>query len=554
VLSAAVQAELPSFAGRRRGDARVRTIAAVILTAVLVLLPCGATAQEGVEAAIRSRVEQLRAGGSIQVEERTIRGAAALPSLYDARGFRPVWTTSGAAAGLEREIRARREDGLDPAGYHLAAIERLASRTRSRAEDADLDLLRSDALLRMIHDLRFGRVNAEDHAADRDLSRRGGGESVVATARRLIDSGGVDGGVSALRPDHRVYGGMMEALAALRRLQAQGGWEPLPAGPLLRHGEEDPRVPSLRRRLAISGDLASDAGERGLAFDPALVDALRSFQRRHGLNPDGILGPATLAALNVPVERRVEQVRTNLERARWTLHDLPRSFVAVNIAGAMVYLVRDGEVTFETRAIVGRDQTRTPVFRATMSYIDLNPTWTVPPGIVGEVLDAIRRDPGYLRSVDMLVLDRAGRPVNVDPRTLVRYDARTFPYVFQQQPGPLNPLGRIKLMFPNRFNVYLHDTPARSLFEREERLFSHGCIRVQDPLALATRVLDEPARWNETTLADAIARGGTRTINLRQPLEVLVLYWTASADPGGEPRFYRDVYGRDPGILRALDR
>jgi murein L,D-transpeptidase YcbB/YkuD len=189
-----------------------------------------------------------------------------------------------------------------------------------------------------------------------------------------------------------------------------------------------------------------------------------------------------------------------------------------------------------------------------MRHIDLNPTWTVPPGIVGEVLARVRREPGYLAAEGIRILDASGRTVDPASVDFSRYTARTFPYTFRQDPGPANALGRIKLVFPNDYNVYLHDTPSRSLFEREERLFSHGCIRVQNPVELAALILDDPARWSVDGLEAAIAPGTTRTIQLERPVQVLVLYWTASADLHGEIHFYRDVYGRDAGVLAALNR
>jgi L,D-transpeptidase YcbB len=313
-------------------------------------------------------------------------------------------------------------------------------------------------------------------------------------------------------------------------------------------------VPQLRRRLALSGDLTAVNGDDGsLAFDSMLHRAVVRFQHRHGLNEDGVVGTRTLTELNVPVETRIDQIRVNLERGRWLLHDLADTFVAVNIAGAMVYLVRDGDVVHEARAIVGRTYTATPVFTATMQYVDVNPTWTVPPGIVGEVLSAIRRDPGYLRAQNITVLDRSGRVVPASSIDFGRYSARTFPHVFRQEPGPRNPLGVIKFMFPNRHNVYLHDTPSRALFEQEDRLFSHGCIRISDPLRLAELLL-AGTTWDRPALEAAVSARGTRTIRLPRPVPVLIQYWTASTDLHRELHFYRDVYGRDAAVLHGLDR
>ncbi len=412
------------------------------------------------------------------------------------------------------------------------------------------------------------------------------GDDPAADIAALARSDAIYARVRALRPAHFAYAGLLDALARLRRIAAAGGWPRVGTGPALRaeggvtlraeggvavradsataaaegrregaapqSSSSGERVLALRRRLAINGDLSAAADTAGARFDAALDDAVRAFQRRHALNDDGVVGPATLAQLDLPVAARVAQVRANLERARWLPREREPALVVVNVAGATVYFVRDGAIRLETRAVVGKPSTATPLFRADLRSVELNPTWTVPPGIVGEVLRAVRRDAGYLRKQGMRVIDRSGRRVDPSRIDFSRYSARSFPYVFRQDPGPLNPLGRIKLVFPNRYNVYLHDTSAPALFELEERACSHGCIRVQDPVDLAELVLDD-ARWSRDSLDAAIATGATRMIAVRRPLPVVVLYWTAAVDRAGTLHFYRDVYRRDPPLLKALD-
>jgi murein L,D-transpeptidase YcbB/YkuD len=224
----------------------------------------------------------------------------------------------------------------------------------------------------------------------------------------------------------------------------------------------------------------------------------------------------------------------------------------VNVAGFRVAMVRDNRLVWTSRVVVGRAARQTPIFRDSMTYIELNPTWTVPPTILREdVLPKLKRDPGYLARENISVIDRSGR--RIDPQT-VNWKAygRSVPYTLRQEPGPDNSLGRVKLMFPNEHAVYLHDTPAKALFDKPERSFSSGCIRVEDPLALAALVLNDPA-WTKASLEAAIATNKTRRINLKQPVPVLLVYLTAVADPDGTTRFFRDVYDRDPALLRALN-
>lgn len=491
-------------------------------------------------------IDVVRATGRLELGGRGIAVPALVVEVYERRSYAPVWSDADGAE-LVAFLRHLRADGLVPQHYD---VDLLASGASSGSiEAAPLDVLRTTALLAAAYDLRFGRV---DQAT---LRRRGfdaalAGDDAVAAALAVLPPAG-RAAWEAQRPDNFVYDGMRRSLAELRELAADGGWRTVPSGSALELGVDDPRVAELRVRLSQAGDLR-DADPASTVFDERLDAAVRSFQHRHGLNPDGVVGPATLAALNVPVEARIDQLRVNLERARWLADAVARRYVAVNAAGALAYLIEDGRVAFETRVIVGTTATRTPTFSAAIRHIELNPTWTVPPGIVGEVLARIRRDAGYLGREGIRVLDGAGRVVDPGRIDFSRYTARTFPYVFRQEPGPANPLGVVKFVFPNQYHVYLHDTPSRELFEREERLFSHGCIRVQDPLRLAELVLDSP-EWTREALRDAVTAGTTRVIPLPRPMPVLILYWTAAADLHGELHFYRDVYGRDPPLLRALD-
>jgi L,D-transpeptidase YcbB len=524
----------------------------VWLAAVLVLSSAiSASGQTEVQQALRLRLEDARGAARLDVGGNRVVDAGVIAEAYRQRGYAPLWTDDRRRERLYQSLQSLYEDGLDGRDCYSDELRRGSAGVRTAQALADEDLVHSLALLRAAHQLRFGRLDPVTLAPAFELSRPLYGSDASTAARALLEADPV-AALRRMRPDHFAYTGLVSALAALREAQRTGGWNPVPIRRLALDSTGE-AVIALRRRLVREGDLPGGADTMTAVFDSAVMRAVQAYQMRHALTPDGIVGPATHHELGVPLDGRIEQVRLNLERVRWHASHLGTTHIAVNAAAARVVLFRNGVVVTEARSIVGKPGTGTPAFTASLREIELNPTWTVPPGIVGEVLASIRRDPDYLRRQGMRVIDRSGREVdrrNVDFRA---YTGRTFPYVFRQDAGPLNPLGRIKFVLPNPHHVYLHDTPARQLFDMEQRTFSHGCIRVQNPVALAALVLADPT-WSEPALQRAIATGATRRIPLMTPMPVTVFYWTAAATDCGSLHFYRDVYGRDPALARALDK
>jgi len=337
-----------------------------------------------------------------------------------------------------------------------------------------------------------------------------------------------------------------------RQLAAAGGWPGVPAGPVLRLGDVDPRVAAIRAHLAVTGELPADSDISSTLFDEPLKEGVSVFQYRHGLDDDGIVGKQTIAAMNVPVEDRIDQLRVSLERLRWVNQEAAQTLVAVNVASFKAFLFRDGEMEWSTRAMVGKDYRRTPIFRGDIQYIEFNPTWTIPPTILrNDTLPAIKRDPGYLAEKNIRVIDSAGK--FVDPMTVDwNQYTRGVPYTLRQDPGPENALGTMKFIFPNKHSIFLHDTPHRELFARPERAFSSGCIRIEDPLKLAELLLHNDT-LQAPVLQSIVDTGITQRIYLDKPIPVVIIYLTASIDADGNVLFYRDIYNKDGKVLQALD-
>jgi murein L,D-transpeptidase YcbB/YkuD len=543
---------------RRSGkDLSIRMILAVILW---LLATAGVSAQEDrAQTVIRQNMERLAQAGQLQIGGSDIATVRVLPEFYKRRDYHRAWTSPAAISDLLRAIDDSEKEGLMPRDYHRGALHRLQGEISSTPlpgppQLADFDVLLSDALLRLGYTLFVGKVDPERLDPNWNLAHDLGDTDPATAIREALDSGDLYQFIESLKPRHRYYTKLKEALASYRAIAAAGGWELLPEGETLKKGESDERVPLLRKRLAVTCDLPDTASADSKLFDEGLEAAVKQFQERHHLAADGVVGKGTRKALNVPVGTRIGQIRVNLERGRWVLQNLEDSFVIVNIAGFWVSYIKEGKMEWRSRAQVGKSYRKTPVFKSKMSYIVFNPTWTVPPTILAQdILPAVKRDSAYLQKKNIEIVDRNGQVVDPAGIEWSKYSGKNFPYILRQKPGPNNALGQVKFIFPNKHFVFLHDTPSKALFERETRTFSSGCIRVEKPLELAGVLLDDPVKWNQESIADLIERGQTKTIYLREPLPVLLLYWTAMVDEKERVNFINDVYERDPAILEDLN-
>ena len=507
-----------------------------------------------VEDAIQARAERLSSGGSLSIGASTVGARGLIPLVYERRGYRPAWDVRKLDQ-LLGSIDDVARDGLIPEDYHRADLRRMrlsmdTDAGQSADRVADRDILATDALIGLAYHLYVGKVDPVRLDSKWNFGRTLDRQEAVDVLLRTLDTGKIDPWLEHLRPRHPYYGYLRRELASYRSLASRGGWPVIPPGRTLTPGMRDARVPLIRKRLEAGGDLSATPGEdTSGVYDPPLASAVREFQQRHLLGDDGSIGTGTLAEMN-------DQIRVNLERARWLLHDLPDSFVVVNVAAFRVNLVVKGQVVWTARCQVGKEARQTPIFRDNMRYVVFNPTWTVPPGILAkDILPPLKRgDLGVLKRKRLKVIDRSGRIVNPASVAWSGVSARNCPYTFRQDAGPENALGRVKFMFPNSYSVYLHDTPSRDLFEEPSRAFSSGCIRVDRPLELAERVLAN-SKWDAAAIQRTVDAGKTATVTLQRPLPVLLLYWTAFPwGKNGQVAFARDIYGRDARILAALGR
>lgn len=313
---------------------------------------------------------------------------------------------------------------------------------------------------------------------------------------------------------------------------------------------------ALRNRLLASGDWTSAKESLSDRFDDALQQGVHKFQQRHGLDADGVVGTSTLAALNVSVEDRIVQMKVNMERWRWLTRDLEKQFILVNIANFELYIVENESPIARMRVVVGKRYRPTPVFASIMTHLVINPSWNVPRSIaVREMLPLLRKDPTYLQKENLKVFE-GWKPEDKELDASAIDWASTkpagFKFHFRQAPGPRNALGQLKFVFPNRFDVYMHDTPARDLFKKPSREFSHGCIRIERPLDLAEYALRGDSAWTHDKLDAAIASGKQRTVPLPRPLPVYIRYATAWVDRNGDLQLRRDTYNLDEPVAKAI--
>jgi murein L,D-transpeptidase YcbB/YkuD len=479
-----------------------------------------------------------------------------LRNYYTRHHYQPIWMDDqgllSRAYTLFRLLQFADRKGLDPDDYELEHIR--FTWKKKQADDFDLEVMLTKAFIRYSRHLYQGRL--DPHVVDPDWHIYPDTLDIQALLDKLAVYQDLEELLDELEPQHPSYQQLRQQLWRYRKIAEQGGWPLIPDGPTLRPGMRHEQMPLMRSRLRISDDLVSGSLSDSGRYDETLGEAVMRFQARHGIGIDGHIGQQTRATMNVPVHKRIQQILVNMERWRWLPRDLGQRYLLVNITGFELYAEENGEVVLAMPIIIGKKYRATPSFSSKVRYLEINPYWTIPKRIVLEDLIPVQlRQPDYFTRKRIRVFAGWGEDaeeVDISAVPLKKLSKNYFPFRFRQDPGPENSLGRIKFMFPNPYDIYLHDTPHRYLFERRVRTFSSGCIRVADPIRLTAYLLDTPTHTREERVLGLIYRGEHRSLSLLRPIPIYLIYWTAWADRTGNINFRKDIYQRDTLIQASL--
>ena len=483
-----------------------------------------------------------------------------LPKLYAHKQNNLLWTSEKNIEDAYRALELAWLDGLQPEDYHLSklkSIQKKILKSTSKEEKSVWisrhDIILTDAIVLYSFHLLTGKIDPVEldnnwNYDNRTISR----ETLLQLFQFLKDEKILEG-LDQLRPSNPSYRAMMNAMLFYHNYK-DNEWAEINGFEKLEVGDTNHFVPQIRKRLSLccqSNAVVTDS----MVFDSTLLKEVVYFQKQHGLDDDGVIGKQTVELLNLTPQQRIDKLKANLERLRWLPNDVGDYVVEVNIAAFKLYLKENGKLIHECKVMTGKPYHKTPIFKDEMEYIDFNPTWTVPYSIATkETLPRLKKEgAAYLDRNNMELLNSSGKAINAHNVDFNSLSVGNFPYVIRQKPGPGNALGVVKFMFPNQYSVYLHDTQSKALFSRSSRAFSHGCIRVENPLELAEILLDDKKRWDRDKIDKVVDSRKTTTVNLKKDVDVMLLYYTAGLFPDGTLFYLPDVYKRDQTILELLD-
>lgn len=545
------------------------TICVFVLVVMTMIQKCAqeTSFEEQAHDVIQMMMEESAISCKILIDDEMLHACELTQAFYSQRNYHLAWNGLHGpfvfSDSLLAAINSAKHDGLKPDDYHRNEISRRLANLKEDKNNGkptnlyllvDLDLLLTDAFFLYASHLLNGRVNPETidpvwlsvNIEDVDM---------IQYLEYALDRGGIHKSLQGLLPQLHMYRQLRDGLAQYRAIAWNGGWPMVPEGPELTKGSRGYRVAALKARLMTTGDMPKSAMGEDVIFDDSMDVAVKRFQERHGILPDGEVGKGTLQALNLPAEYYVRQIEINMERWRWLPRNLGERHIFVNIADFEMEVVEFDSAVIQMPVVVGKYYRKTPIFSGIMTHLVMNPFWKVPGTIASkDIFPKVKNDRNFLYEKNIKIVKNWNDEEEIDPETInwqaVRPDS--FPYLFRQDPGNDNALGRIKFMFPNKFDVYLHDTPSKQLFKRNVRAYSSGCIRIERPTELAAYLLQGESGWNQKTIEDTLESGAKTLVKLPSPIPVHLFYSTAWMDADGILNFRRDIYDRDERLANAL--
>jgi len=532
-----------------------------ICIAILVCLFSGVYAgnQDMLQESIRNYVESKVENKRYQIDNELLYSSKLLPRFYLNRYFEPAWFSNNLinkhGIAMIDAIESIHLEGLEPTDYHYKLITHYFNRITQGKSEGNIDkmkleILFTDAFMLMSSHLYFGKVNPDEIAADWNIQRKEPELRIDNRLQQAIEQGSISAELAKLSPVIHHYQQLKKELSFYNSLRNES-WIEIPFEKTLKPGETSPLIASIRARMMQLGFINDSL--KSTYYDENLELQIIKYQRRNGLTPDGVIGRKTINALNTPPQERINTISVNLERIRWLPQQFPERYILVNIANAELDVIQGKDTLLGMRVIVGKNYRKTPVFSGRMTYLVFSPSWTIPPGIMRkDVIPELKKGPEYLQKKHMSILSADGTEVAYNSIDWSKVSVVNFPYIVRQKPGPDNALGKVKFMFPNQYHVYIHDTPSRGLFVQEERALSSGCIRAEKPFELAQLLLSSSSAWTAEKINTAMNRDTEQTVILPEPIQVVIVYFTAWSNYNNSANFRPDIYLRDDDVLNAL--
>ena len=477
--------------------------------------------------------------------------------FYRERKYKPLWLDAkgrlNRAYDLLYVIIHAEDEGLEPSDYYLGEIKKYWD-SKQPGDSIHLDLLLTAALFRYSNHVYSGRFNPHD--LDADWHIKNSPLNVRSLFADVAKKESITQLLKELPPQHSGYQLLKKELRRFRDLKQQGRWQRFKSGPTLEPGKHHQQVKQLRQRLEMTGDLVECCLRDIDIFDHELAEAVKRYQLRHGLQADGRVGGQTRRSLNITANARLRQIRINMERWRWLPRKLGKRYLMVNMTGFELYLMENGSSVLSMPVIIGKAYRSTPTFSGRVSTMEYNPYWTIPENMaIEDMIPRLIRDPSFLEKRSIRLFRGWADAQEIDPKTVDwrKLDKDNFPYWMRQDPGPENALGRVKFLFSNPYEIYLHGTPDKHLFDRVVRTFSSGCIRVKDPVQLASYLLNDGSQQMEEEILANIHLGTNQKLSLSITVPIYLVYWTTWTDQDDRVNFRDDIYGRDAPLNSAFD-